>query len=141
VAARSYRGGVSEARTLWEEGHEPGRQVVALGVALALTVVVLDIGIGGRVGLFFDLAFVGVCLTMALLVRPADFFTVGVLPPLIMLAVVVVVAISHRVAIAPRDDGLPQAVVNGLAQHSVALGVGYAGCLLCLAIRDQFVRR
>ena len=50
---------MSRARTLWEEGHEPGRQVVALGLALALSVVALDVGIGGRVGLFFDLAFVG----------------------------------------------------------------------------------
>ena len=50
-------------------------------------------------------------------------------------------SVSHPVAIAPRDDGLVRAVVTGLSQHSVALGVGYAGCLVCLAIRDQFVRR
>ena len=30
---------VTQARTLWEEGREPGRQVVALGVAVALTAV------------------------------------------------------------------------------------------------------
>jgi hypothetical protein len=130
---------VSEARTLWEEGHEPGRQVVALGLALALTVAVLDVGIGGGVGLFFDVAFVGVCLTVALLVRPQDFFTVGVLPPLIMLAVFVLVALAHPDALAP-GDGLVPDVLAGLAHHAVALGVGYAGCLLCLAVRDRFVR-
>jgi hypothetical protein len=137
---RPYLDGVGEARTLWEEGHEPGRQMVALGLALTLTVVVLDVGIGGRVGLFFDLAFVAVCLALAMLVRPEDFFTVGVLPPLIMLAAFVLVGVSHRVAIAPDGDGLVQAVVTGLSQHAVALGVGYAACLLCLAIRDQFTR-
>jgi hypothetical protein len=131
---------VSGARTLWEEGHEPGRQVVALGLALSLTVAVLDVGIGGRVGLVFDVAFVAVCLTVALLVRPEDFFTAGVLPPLIMLAVIVLVGVSHRVAIAPGDPGLPQAVIIGLAHHAVALGIGYAGCLLCLVVRDRFVR-
>jgi len=131
---------VSGARTLWEEGHEPGRQVVALGLALTLSVVVIDVGIGDGVGLVFDLAFVGVCLLVALLVRPQDFFTVGVLPPLIMLTVFVLVAISHRVAIAREGDGLVQAVITGLSHHAVALGVGYAACLLCLAVRDQFTR-
>jgi hypothetical protein len=131
---------VSEARTLWEEGHESGHQVVALGLALTLTVAVLDVGIGGRVGLFFDLAFVPVCVTMAIRVRPEDFFTVGVLPPLIMLVVFVLVGVSHRIAIAPPGEGLVRAVVTGLSHHAVALGAGYAGCLLCLAIRDQFSR-
>jgi hypothetical protein len=114
--------------------------MVALGLALSLTVVALDVGIGGRVGLFFDLAFVAVCLTVAMLVRPADFFTVGVLPPLIMLVVFVLVGISHRAAIASAGDSLVQAVVTGLSHHAVALGVGYAVCLLCLALRDQVAR-
>ena len=114
--------------------------MVALGLALSLSVVALDVGIGGRVGLVFDLAFVGVCLLVALLVRPEDFFTVGVLPPLIMLAVFVLVGIAHRVAIARDGDGLVQAVITGLSHHAVALGVGYAACLLCLAVRDRFVR-
>jgi hypothetical protein len=130
---------VSEARTLWDEGHEPGGQVVALGLALALTVAALDVGIGGEVDLFFDVAFVGVCLTVALAVRPQDFFTVGVLPPLIMLAVLVLVAVAHPDALAP-SSGVVADVVTGLAHHADALGVGYAGCLLCLAVRDRFVR-
>jgi hypothetical protein len=131
---------VSGARTLWEEGHEPGRQVVALGLALALTMVVLDVAISGRVGPVFDVAFVLVCLAVALLVRPQDFFTVGVLPPLVMLVVFVLVALAHPHALTSRDTGLVSTVVSGLAHHAVALGVGYAGCLLCLAVREQFVR-
>ena len=131
---------MSEARTLWEEGHEPGRQVVALGLALALTVVAFDVGIGGGVGVVFDLAFVGVCLVVALLVRPEDFFTVSVLPPLLMLAVFALLAASRPVAIADRDAGVVQAVVTGLSHHAVALGVGYAVCLTCLAVRNQFLR-
>jgi hypothetical protein len=114
--------------------------MVALGVALTLTVAALDVGIGGRVGLFFDLAFVCVCVVVALLVRPQDFFTVGVLPPLIMLVVFVVLGISHKVAIARDSDGLVQAVITGLSHHAVALGAGYAACLICLAVRDQFTR-
>src|SRR4051812_25553247 len=139
-AGPPYRAGVSEARTLWEEGHEPGRQVVALGLALALTVVALDVTLGGRVGLFFDLAFVLLCLAVALLVRPADFFTAGVLPPLIMLAVFTLVALVRPVALAEADDGPVQAVVSGLSHHAVALAVGYGLCLACLAVREHFTR-
>jgi len=36
---------VNHTRTLWEEGREPGRQVVALGAALALTAVVIDVSV------------------------------------------------------------------------------------------------
>ena len=57
-----------------------------------------------------------------------------------MLTVFVLVGISHRVAIARDGDGLVQAVITGLSHHAVALGVGYAACLLCLALRDQFAR-
>jgi hypothetical protein len=111
--------------------------MVALGLALSLTVAVVDVAVGGRVGLLYDLAFVGTCVAVALMVRPADFFTVGVLPPLIMLVVFVLVGLWHRLALAPGDRGLAQAVVAGLAHHAVALAVGYAGCLLCLVIRDR----
>ena len=41
-------------RTLWEEGHESGRQVVVLGVALALTFTALDLLVFGRLTVLFD---------------------------------------------------------------------------------------
>ncbi len=132
---------MSSARTVWEEGHEPGRRVVALGLALALSVVALDLAIAGRISLLFDLCFVAVCVALALAVRPADFFTVGVLPPLIMLAVFVILAIARPATIAHPEDGVVQAVVSGLSTHAVALGVGYALCLACLAVRQRFVSR
>jgi len=131
---------VSGARTLWEEGHELGHQMAALAFALALTVASLDMTIGGEIGRAFDLAFVGVCLLVALLVRPEDFFTVGVLPPLVMLTVFALVAVSRPGAIGERGDSAVQAVVSGLSHHAVALVVGYALCLGVLAIRDQFTR-
>jgi hypothetical protein len=132
---------VSEARTLWEEGHEPGRQVVALGLALALSTAVGDVALGGGVGLLFDISFVAVCLLVALLVRAEDFFTVGVLPPLIMLTVVVLVAIWRASALTVGDTSLVPTVLTGLARHAVALGLGYAGCLVCLALRSQFLQQ
>jgi hypothetical protein len=128
---------VSQSRTIWEEGHEPGRQVVALGMALALTTVVVDLAVVGRVSLLFDLCFVAVCVALALAVRPTDFFTVGVLPPLIMVAVFVLLGVSRPGVIAHPHDGVIQAVVSGLSRHSTALVIGYAMCLACLAIRHR----
>jgi hypothetical protein len=128
---------VSHTRTLWEEGREPGRQVVALGAALALTAVVIDMAVVGRISLFFDLCFVTVCVALALTVRPTDFFTVGVLPPLMMVGVFTLLGLTRPEAIADRGDGLVQAVVSGLSHHSAALVTGYVLCLVCLFVRQR----
>lgn len=131
----------THGRTLWDEGHEPGRQVVALGVAVALTTVVVDLAIMGRVSLIFDVCFVALCVALALRVRPDDFFTVGVSPPLLMVAVFVLLGFTRPGVIAEDRDGVVQAVVSGLSHHSAALVVGYALCLACLAIRQRFLAR
>jgi hypothetical protein len=128
---------VTHARTLWEEGREPGRQVVALGVALTLTVVVVDLELVGRVSLFFDLCFVALCVALALAVRPKDFFTVGVLPPLIMVGVFALLGLTSPEVIAHPKDGMVQAVVSGLSHHSGALVAGYVSCLAILAVRHR----
>jgi hypothetical protein len=136
---------VSHTRAIWDDGREPGldlgheqgRAVVALGVAVALTVIVVNVAMVGRVSMFFDLCFVLLCLGLALLVRPRDFFTVAVLPPLIMVGGFAVLAVDRPEAIAAADDGLVQAVVSGLAHHSVALVCGYALCLATLFARQR----
>lgn len=132
---------MNHARTLWEEGREPGRQVVALAVAVALTAVVVDLALTDRISLLFDLSFVVVCVTAALTVRPADFFTVGVLPPLLMTAVFVVLAIADPNAIADAGDGVVQGVVSGLSEHSEALVTGYLTCLGMLFVRQRVARQ
>ena len=128
---------MNHARTVWEEGSDTGRQVVALGVALALSAVCVDVLVVGRLGLFFDLCFVTLCVALALKVRPTDFFTVGVLPPLIMVAVFTLLGFTRPEVIADRRDGVIQAVVSGLSHHSLALCVGYLLCLACLAVRQR----
>ncbi len=127
----------SASRTLWEEGHEPGYQVAALAVALLLTATTVDLMLAEKLGLLFDLVFVTVCAAAALRVRPADFFTVGVLPPLAMLATVTLVAIAEPGSIAHEQDGVVQATVSGLSAHAVALVIGYLLCLGVLAVRNQ----
>lgn len=131
---------MSQTRTLWAEGREPGRQVVALGLAVALSAVALDVALGGRVSLFFDLSFIALCLALALAVRPTDFFVVGVLPPLLMVAVFAVVGATSPGQIARPEDGVVQAVLSGLSRHAGALVIGYALCLGTLALRQRFTR-
>lgn len=128
---------MERARTLWEDGHEPAFQVVALGLAVSLTAVVLDVWLFGDVGLLFDLCFVAACIALAMRVRPTDFFTVGVLPPLLMVTVFAMLGSTRPDTIARPEDGAVQAVVSGLSTHSAALVVGYLLCLACLFVRQR----
>ena len=130
-----------ERRTLWEEGREPGRQVVALGAAAILSALALDLALGGDVGLFFDLCFVALCLALALAVRPTDFFTVGVLPPLLMLGTLLLLELARPGVLGHPRDGAVQSVVTGLADHSGALVAGYLLTLGTLAIRHRYASR
>jgi len=109
--------------------------MVVLGVAATLTVAVLDLIITGGLSLLFDLVYVALCVALALRVRPSDFFTVGVLPPLLMLGVFWLLGLITPGSIADDGDGTLQAVLTGLADHAGALAAGYALCLACLAIR------
>ena len=128
---------MTPSRTIWEQGHEPGRQVVALAVAVALTAVVLDVLVTEQVGVLFDLVFVPLSVGLALMVRPSDFFTVGVLPPLVMVGVFLLLAATTPAVIAHPDDNVLQAVVSGLSSHAVALALGYGLCLGALAVRQR----
>jgi hypothetical protein len=127
-------------RTLWQEGRHPGALVVS-GVAAALGVaVLLQLAVADNLGWFFDLALVASCVGAALLVRPRDFFAVGVLPPLALGLTVLVVAQADRGAVARADDSLLQAVVSGLAHHAIALAVAYALTLGVLGLRQVALR-
>lgn len=123
------------SRTLWEEGHESGREMVALGVALALTMAALDLMLSGHVGALFDIGFVLGCLALALAVHPRDFFTIGVLPPLLMLLTVGLLGITRTESIARAGDGVAQAIVSGLSHHSLGLVIAYLLSLAVLVIR------
>jgi len=128
------------ARTLWEEGRQPGHEVAALAAALTMTAVSIDLLLDSSLSYFFDLCFVAICLAVALAVRPRDFFTVGVLPPLLLVTVCLLLALADTDVLARPDDSVVQATVTGLAHHMVALTVGYALCLSVLVVR-QCVRR
>ncbi len=121
-------------------GDTDGSEVVALCSALVLTAATIEITMVGHLRLFFDLCFVLICLAAAMLVRPRDFFTVGVLPPLLMFGTMVIVAFNGPGVIATPHDGVVQAVITGLAHHSMALFAGYAVCLGMLLARQRFAQ-
>jgi hypothetical protein len=123
-------------RTLWEEGRHPGRLIRTVTAAVLLVVALVEATALDRLGWIFDLTFVAVCVAAALLVRPRDFFVVGVLPPLSMLVIVAVLAAFDRTAVADPGDGFAQATVSGLAHHAGALVVGYLLTLGLLALRQ-----
>jgi hypothetical protein len=114
--------------------------VTHAAAALVLLVVLLDLKVFHDLTLLFDLAFVLICVAAALAVRPRDFFTIGVLPPLLMAATVAVLALVARDAVADPTDGFWQAVVSGLAHHSGFLVLGYALTLVILALRQLAMR-
>lgn len=114
--------------------------MATLAVLAALVVVVLDLLLTGRISLVFDLAFVAICVAAALSVRPRDFFVVGVMPPLLMLATILVLAAVSPGAVAQPVDGLIQAVVSGLAHHAGGLIAGYGLTLIILALRQLAIR-
>jgi hypothetical protein len=128
---------VTSAARILGEGEEPGHEVAALAVALLLTATTIDLALADELGLLFDLTFVTVCARAAIMVRPASFFTVGVLPPLAMLAAIVLLAFVEPAAIAHEQDGAVQATVSGLSGHAIALVIGYLLCLGILAVRNQ----
>jgi hypothetical protein len=128
---------VTAAPTIWDEGTEPARRVVLLGVALTLTAAALDLLIGHDLGWVFDVCFVLLAPTLALRVHPRDFFSISLTPPLLLLGLFAVIAMMEPAVIARADDGLIQATLSGLAHHSWALFLGYAGCLAFLQIRRR----
>lgn len=99
----------------------------------------LEIRLSDQLGLFFAICFVLTVLTAALLVRSDGFYAVGVLPPLMMLAVLVVVAWSAPQAIQAHglvaEAGTLQRVIAGIVSHATPLAIGHVLVLLVIGAR------
>lgn len=126
---------------MWEEGRWSGSRVTRFSVFACAVLVAISLVVSGRLGPVFDIGFVLLCIAIALAIRPTEFFNVGIMPPILVLAVCFVLSIVHRGSIAPADDGFVQAIISGLAHRSGALMAGYALALAILAIRTRVVRR
>lgn len=106
-----------------------------LGFAVAVTLVLFDLLVTGRISPVFDVGFVLLCVVLALRVRPADFLAVAAYPPALLVGVFLGAALFHT------DESTVQALVTLLAEHVRALVIGYLLFLSCLAVRQRFVRR
>lgn len=108
-----------------------------LGLALVTTIVAITWALGSRLGLFFDLSFVTVCLFLAVRIHRDEFAFAAALPPALMGAVLLLLAVATPGMIAQEGDGPVQAFVTGVATHSVALVVGWTFALLALEARRR----
>lgn len=105
------------------------RGIVLVAVVLASSTAWLEIAATGRLGWFFDTMFVLVSTTNALAASREALYAPMVVPPLALLAVLLVVAAVDPSAIdepgTPPDASLVQMVVVALAHHAIALVVAF----------------
>jgi hypothetical protein len=125
---------------VWEEGRWSGSRVTRLSISVCCLLIAVDLAAFGHLESIFDAGFVLLCVGIALAIRPNEFFTVGVLPPMLLLGISALLAVFDRSAMAAAGDGLAQAIVSGLAHHSGALLAGYAVALGILGIRTRVSR-
>ncbi|WP_235737865.1 DUF6542 domain-containing protein [Nocardioides alcanivorans] len=126
---------MARARTIWEEGDEPARSVATLGVAVAVSLLLVDLLVTSSVSVLFDIGFVLLCIILALRVRRDDFTLVGVLPPALM------VGTFWLHALFVTDESTAQALIRTLSEHVGALVAGYVLFLGLLWVRHEFLRR
>ncbi len=117
----------------------PARGVVLISLLAVAGCAGIDLLLTSAITMFFDLCFIVVCLVSAMAVRRRDFFTAGVLPPLVFAAVVAVLA-ARDPATFVTTGGMTKAFMTGLAEHATALVVGYAIVLATLAGRLSAAR-
>ncbi len=110
-----------------------------LVVVLLSAATALEVWLSDRLGLFFAACFVLTVLTAALLVRTDGFYAVGVLPPLLMLAILLAVAWTTPQAIQAHglaeQAGTLQRVIAGVVSHATPLAIGHGLVLLVIAAR------
>lgn len=147
--ARSPRqpsaGAEPASRAPWVGAEPPIERVLATAVTVMLVVAFAEIAIADSVGVLVGLGLVVVSVGAALTVRPRDLFTAGVLPPLLLVAVLTVVAVLHgegiQVARLDSSAGVAQRVIAGFVHLAGALVVAHAAALTVVALRGRLHRR
>ena len=111
-----------------------GRGVVVVALVTVCATAALNVALAQGFTLFFDLCFVAVCLVAAMAVSQRDLFTTGVLPPLLLAAVIGGAALINPTLFGDVQ-GAYEALMTGLAQHAPALVAGYVVALVTLGGR------
>lgn len=110
-------------------------QVVGGAVVATAAVVAYDLTLTERLSMFFDLSFVLVGLCAALLVRHQGLFAAGVLPPLLMGAVVAVLAAVSPATLTASHLAFVSTWLTGLAHHAAALATTHVVVLTVVGLR------
>lgn len=115
------------------------RGVVVVALLTAAGAAWLEIALTGRLGWFFDVVFVLVSATNALAAAREALYAPTVAPPLVLVAVIVVVAIVQPDALdepgTPPDASLVQLVVVAVVHHALALVLGLGSALAIVGWR------
>lgn len=145
LAVRRSRPHAPPRRAPWVGAEPPVVQVVGAAAVVLLLAAASEIAVADTIGTLFGTILVLASIGCALLVRPGDLFTAGVLPPLLLLALLVVLAVVHPdgVAVPALDPSasLPQRVIAGFVDLAGALVLAHALALLVVALRVRAVRR
>lgn len=126
-------------------GAEPPRGAIIVGAALALTAgATLEVLIRGHIGLGTGVFLVLVSVGSALLMRPDELFTAGVLPPLLTMALLLGVALVYPTAVSVRaldpDASTAQVVIAGFVDVAGALVVAHMLSLVLVGLRVRAAR-
>ena len=145
TAARPATDPVARTQAPWVGAEPPVGLVVGPAAMLLLVVALVEIQLRGTVGMGTGVALVLVAVATALAVRIRDLFTAGVLPPLLLVAVLVVVAVAQpagiRVTELDPTASVVQRVIAGFVDLAGALVVAHALALVLVALRMRVARR
>jgi hypothetical protein len=108
---------------------------IAVLVAAAIEIVLRD-AVGMVVGVVLVLASTAVALT----IRASDLFTAGVLPPLLLVAALVVDPAGINVSRLQPDAGVAQTVIAGFVTLARWLVAAHALALVLVALRLRVTR-
>ena len=115
-------------------------QVVGGAVVATAAAVAFDMTLTGRLSMFFDLCFVLVGLWAALVVRRQGLYAIGVLPPLLLGAVVAFLAVTMPSTLTASHIAFVSTWLTGLARHGVALGATHIVVLAIVGLRAGTAR-
>lgn len=94
-----------------------------------------DFALTRRLSMFFDLCFILATLSATLLVQRRGLFAVGVLPPLLMGAVIAVFAVLVPSALTADHLAFVSTWLTGLAHHGGALAAAHVVVLALVGLR------
>jgi hypothetical protein len=126
-------------------GAEPPRRLVITAAAAVLVLAAaLEILVRGHVGLLTGLCLILVSVGAALMMRPAELFTAGILPPLLTLGVLIAIAAVHPQGIGVHSldpaASTAQVVIAGFVDLAGALVVAHLLALLLVGMRIRATR-